>query len=108
MTIYASPLPKLVVPKRSTFTHIFGPDDPFPPSSTALIDAPTGEVVTRAQLKRSILGFAWGVRIGLSKLGGVNLKRGDTALIFSPNSIQFPVVSLGLVRPLPFALGFFL
>jgi len=97
MTIYTSPYPKLDIPKHSVFTHLFGPHDPFSPSSTALIDGITGEVVTRAQLKASILTFAYGIRNTLKSLGGVNLNRGDTALVFSPNSIIYPVVSLGLV-----------
>ena len=97
MTIYTSPYPNLDVPKHSVFTHLFGPDDPFPHSSTALIDGITDQVVTRAQLKVSILTFAYGIRNTLNSLGGVNLNCGDTALVFSPNSIIYPVVSLGMV-----------
>lgn len=98
MTVYKSPYPDIVVPKHSVFTHLFGPSDPFPPSSIALIDGITDERITRAQLKASALTFAWGIRNRLGELGSSNLKRGDTALIFSSNSILYPVVSLGLVN----------
>lgn len=98
MSIYKSHLPNIDVPKHSVFEHIFPTtNDPFPESSTALVDAITGEVTTRGQLKRAALTFAYGVRNSLTALGGTNLKRGDTALVFSPNSVLYPIVSLGLV-----------
>ncbi|KAF8326387.1 uncharacterized protein EI90DRAFT_2930282 [Cantharellus anzutake] len=96
MTIYTSPLPRLTVPKRSVFTHLFGREDPFDPSSTALIDGLTSEVITRGQLRAQILTFTWGIRHELVNLGGRNLRRGETALVFSPNFLLFPVISLGL------------
>ena len=100
MTIYRSPIPDVPTPDESLFTFLFeGKVDREIPSTTpAFIDAPTGRTVTRAQLKATCLSLGWGLRnILANKLGGVELTRGDTVMIFSPNSFAWPFALLGSI-----------
>lgn len=67
----------------------------FPASMRAMIDAATGTTLSRSQLKTLTLSFAHGLRTHPST--GPFSKRGDTVLIFSPNSLAWPVVLFGSV-----------
>ncbi|KAF9447183.1 AMP binding protein [Macrolepiota fuliginosa MF-IS2] len=94
--IYTSPGSSVTVPDCSIFTFLFGSSDPtligpYPASQPAFIDASTGTTVTRIQLKQLALQFGYGLR---SVFGA---KRGDTILVYSPNSIHWPVVIFGAV-----------
>lgn len=94
--IYTSPASSVHIPDQSIFTHLFGSNDPtlvgpFPASHPAFIDASTGTTITRGQLKDLALQFGFGLR---SIFGS---KRGDTILVYSPNSIAWPVVVFGAV-----------
>lgn len=95
MKIYPSKIPSVPLVDKSIFTHLFPKHDRFPGTSTAFIDTETGYTITRTQLKHLCLELAWGLRNQLPKLGGVSLKRGDTVMIFSPNSIAWPVMLHG-------------
>lgn len=95
--IYTSPFADVPIVNRSIFTHLFLSDKPdsiggFPPSSPAFIDAPTGTTLTRGQVKQLALSLAFGIR----NYRPCPVTRGDTALIFSPNSLAWPVVLFGL------------
>ncbi|KAJ7199315.1 AMP binding protein [Mycena haematopus] len=99
-TIYTSPHPEVSIAKTSVFTHVFtsrGPGDigGFPASMKAFIDSVSGAYITRAQLLNLALAFAH----GLSNHPNTKLfaKRGDTVLIYSPNSLAWPVVLFGCV-----------
>ena len=100
MTIYRSPIPDVTIPNESLFTFIFEGkvDAEIPPTMPAFIDAPTGRTITRAELKTACLSLGWGLRnVFANKLGGVEITRGSTVLIFSPNSLAWPVALFGSI-----------
>lgn len=97
MKVYTSNLPRMIVPERSIFTHLFPDKEPYPGSTPAFIDAETGRTVTREQLRTLSLQLGWSMRNNLQKLGGPLLKRGDTVMVFSPNSIAFPIAMFGSI-----------
>jgi len=100
MTIYRSPVPNVAVPNESLFTFIFEGkvDREIPGSTRAFIDAPTGRTITRAELKAACLSLGWGLRnVFANKLGGVEITRGDTVMIFSPNSFAWPLALFGSI-----------
>ncbi|CAA7259028.1 unnamed protein product [Cyclocybe aegerita] len=97
--IYTSQFPSVPVHDRSLFTHLFhstpgtnnvgGYDGSLP----AFVDAPTGTTITRVQLKQLALQLGAGLRAHPA----LNAKRGDTVLIYSANSLTWPVVLFGSV-----------
>jgi hypothetical protein len=92
--IYRSPYPNIPVPDRSVFTHLFHSGEPnlvggFPASSTAYVDAPTGTTLSRAQVKSFALQLAHSLR------SAYQVRRGDVALVYSQNSLSWPVVLFG-------------
>ncbi|KAK2463157.1 hypothetical protein APHAL10511_004812 [Amanita phalloides] len=96
--IYKSPVPSVPVVQRSLYTHLFASADPnlvgqFPGSTPAFVDAPSGTTLTRADLKRLTLAFGHGIRNHPQTAA----ERGDTILIYSDNSLSWPVVVLGSV-----------
>lgn len=97
MTIYRSNIPSVEIPDCSIYTHVFSSINSYPSSTPAFVDAETGTTITRADLHRLTLELGWGLRNELSKLGGPALTRGDTVMVFSPNSIVYPVMLFGSV-----------
>jgi len=100
MTIYRSPIPDVALPNESLFTFIFEGkvDAEIPATTPAFIDAPTGRTITRAELKAACLSLGWGLRnVFANEFGGVELTRGSTVLIFSPNSLAWPVALFGSI-----------
>lgn len=109
--IYRSHLPDVPVVRRSIFTHLLGegPDGlvgGFPGTLPAFIDAPTSFTLSRAELRALALRLAYGltsaeslIRIPLyaNKADWRTLKKGDTVLIYSPNSIAWPPLLFGAV-----------
>lgn len=94
--IYTSPFPSSPVADTSIITRLFAGDAPglvggFPASSIAFVDAKSSTKLTRAEFKRLVLAFAHGLRYHPQ----VSFKRGDTVLVFSPNSLAWPVVLYG-------------
>ncbi|KAF7316064.1 AMP binding protein [Mycena indigotica] len=67
----------------------------FYPSTRAkaFIDGRTGTTITRGQLKHLCLSLAYGLKEHPTT--SVFAKRGDTVLIFSPNSLAWPVLLHG-------------
>ncbi|KAJ7735764.1 AMP binding protein [Mycena metata] len=99
-TIYKSPYPDVHIPKTSVFTHVFasrGPGDVggFPGATKAFVDAASGAYLTRAQLRDLALTFGHGLRTHPATKPLA--RRGDTLLIYSPNSLAWPVVLFGSV-----------
>lgn len=96
--IYTSPVSAVPTYKRSIFTHLFssssesGTIGGYPASHPAFIDAATGTTITREHLKHLALSFGHGL---LSHPQLVRQKRGDTLLIYSANSVTFPVAMYG-------------
>ncbi|TFK58423.1 acetyl-CoA synthetase-like protein, partial [Pluteus cervinus] len=98
--IYHSSIPSVPIVSTSVYTHLFSasPNDPtsvggYPGSSPAFIDAPSGTTLTRTQLKNLSLSFAFGIRNHPTTRANV----GDTVLIYSQNSLHWPVVLFGCV-----------
>lgn len=83
--IYTSELPDPPLPRQSIFHHLFpeldGPCD-IKPSDPQLIDALTGKVVSRENVRLNAQKLAGGLR----KLG---LKRGDVVGVVGVNSIEW-------------------
>ena len=101
MRIYRSAEPPLPVVQESIFTHVFGPDfNKHPGHAPAYIDAASGFTLTRSQARSLSLSFAYGLRHAFAQMGGVALSRGDVVMVYSPNSIAWPIVlhetSLGM------------
>jgi 4-coumarate--CoA ligase len=117
--IYTSSIPAVPVRAQSTFTHILSTVSPspfasnspgnvggFPGSAPAFIDAASGATLTRAHLKQLALSFAYGLLnhpnlVVPPNAGGsapsTPLVRGDVVMIFSSNSIMWPVLLHGSI-----------
>lgn len=90
MTIYTSPYPQVEVNLQSVYDFLLAPAKirDFK-DQAALVDATTGQQTTYAELAEESLRFA----DGLTSVA--KLRRGDSILIFSPNSILYPILLLG-------------
>jgi 4-coumarate--CoA ligase len=93
-TTYTSPIPSLNLASESLWTFLFQTTQ-HDPSLPAFIDAVTGRVLSRADLCKLSLEFAYGIRTRLPQRN--RLFRGDTAMIFSPNSLEWPIALFGLL-----------
>lgn len=93
-TIYTSPSPTFYLASESLWTFIFHTTQHYP-DLPAFIEAATGRVLSRAELRDLSLEFAHGIRTRLPQ--DSRLFRGDTAMIFSPNSFAWPIALLGLL-----------
>ncbi|KAJ4971104.1 hypothetical protein NE237_004203 [Protea cynaroides] len=90
--IYRSLRPSVVLPKdpsQSMIPFLFRNSSAYS-DKLALADGDSGETLTFAQFKSKVAKVAH----GLLRLG---IKKGDVVLIFSPNSIEFPLCFLGIV-----------
>lgn len=77
----------------STFSRSLGTE--YQDQPVAIIDAVSGQTISRTELRDKALRFAYGLR-NLSKFGkGEDLKRGDMVSVFSINTLDYPVVILG-------------
>ena len=98
MKIYTSPYPTKPFPDESLFTFLFETNfTEHLPTVAALIDATTGQIVTREELKSASLALGHGLRAEYAKMGGVPLGRGDVVMILSPNTVTFPVAMMGAI-----------
>ncbi|KAG6841958.1 hypothetical protein C0991_004446 [Blastosporella zonata] len=96
--IYTSPLPPTRVHRASTFTHLFDIDPTrpeliggFPGDLKAFIDAETGASITRRQTRDLALRVGWALR----NKEDIRARRGQVVMIFSPNSLSWPVALFG-------------
>ncbi|KAF8141258.1 AMP binding protein [Boletus edulis] len=113
MKLLTSPYPNVPLFRRSIFTHLLGttPDTPhliggFPASSPAFIDAATATVLSRATLRSYALQFAFSLHDLPAPLAYTpNPTTPSTVLIFSPNTIVWPILLHGVAAaglpPLP-------
>ncbi|KAA1470608.1 acetyl-CoA synthetase-like protein [Dentipellis sp. KUC8613] len=101
MVVYTSSYAPTAPPSSSIFSYLLSPTHPrstysqHPPSAPAFIDAASGRVLTRAALRSLALQLAHSLAHPPAPLRP--LARGDTALVFSPNSLAWPIALLGLV-----------
>jgi 4-coumarate--CoA ligase len=100
--IYTSPYPPLSLVSRSIFTDLLSESvNPkngnlvggFSAQRRAFIDATTGTSLNRRELRNLALALGF----GLKHDSRIKAKRGDTILIFSPNSLAYPVILLGAI-----------
>ncbi|KAF8448647.1 AMP binding protein [Boletus edulis BED1] len=104
MKLLTSPYPNVPLFRRSIFTHLLGttPDTPhliggFPASSPAFIDAATATVLSRATLRSYALQFAFSLHDLPAPLAYTpNPTTPSTVLIFSPNTIVWPILLHGV------------
>lgn len=96
--IYTSPLPPVPNVSTSIFTHLFfSPShDPslvggHPGSAKAFVDGNSGTALTRAQVKNLALSLGYGLRYHPAAAA----KRNDVVLVYSHNSLHWPVVVFG-------------
>ena len=100
MTVHRSAFPNLAIPDESLFTFLFEGkvDREIPGTTPVFVDAPTGRSITRSEFKTACLSLGWGLRNAFAKkLGGVEITRGDTVMIFSPNSFAWPFAVFGSI-----------
>lgn len=109
--IIRSTLPDVPVVRRSLFQHLLGEGldgsiGGFPGTLPAFTDAATSCTLSRADLRILALRIAYGltspespvqVPLYASKSSFRTLKKGDTVLIYSPNSIAWPPILFGVV-----------
>src|SRR6266545_3281493 len=88
--IYRSPYPDVPVPSVSLPDLVLGAARERG-SHPALVDGPSGRVMTYAELAEAVDGTA----AGLHRLG---LGRGDVAAICAPSCVEFPVALLAAAR----------
>ncbi|KAJ7185860.1 AMP binding protein [Mycena filopes] len=98
--IYTSDFPDTPILHTSIFTRVFGAQAPgdiggFPASKKAFVDAATETALTRGDLLRLSLSFGHGIRE--HPVTAPFTRRGDTMLIYSQNSLAWPVVLFGCV-----------
>ncbi|CAE6536844.1 unnamed protein product [Rhizoctonia solani] len=89
--IYKSQYPDYVIPRQSVVSNLFRGESPYADSLPAFIEAATGLTLSRGDVKDLTFRVASGVRNVLGT------KRGDTVMIFSPNSIAWPFTLFGCV-----------
>lgn len=90
--VFRSLRPPVLLPKDpnlSMLSFLFRNASSFA-DKRALVDSHTGETLTFAQFKSKVSKVAH----GLLQLG---IKKNDVVLIFSPNSIQFPLCFFGII-----------
>ena len=96
MRIYPSSFPPVPTVNESVYTNLFRRHyDKYSPDSPAFIDAANGFTITRSQARDLSLSFAYGLRHAFEQAGGVPLARGDAVMIFSPNTIAWPIILFG-------------
>ncbi|KAL5527262.1 hypothetical protein ACEPAG_6053 [Sanghuangporus baumii] len=94
--IYKSILPPVEIPDVSVYSYLFPRVDKYPENSPAFIDPDTGVTLTRGELRAKSRELAHGLRNTLhAKFGGPKLARGDVVLVFSPNTVAYPILLFG-------------
>ena len=101
--IYTSLTPSIPIPTTSVFTLLFQADPStayigrFPGSYPAFIDANTATTLSRATLRSLSLSLGYGLTQSTTYPGLHKLAKGDTIMIFSPNSLAWPIILFGSV-----------
>ncbi|CUA68067.1 hypothetical protein RSOLAG22IIIB_07742 [Rhizoctonia solani] len=89
--IYKSAYPDRVIPRESVFSKLFPKIPEYDETLPAFIDALNGRTVSRGEVKALSLRLAYGLQRTLG------IKRGETVMLFSPNSLIWPVAMLGCI-----------
>jgi hypothetical protein len=90
------PIPSNVPPSgRIVYDHVLPEKTAFDPNSPAFIDGITGRIITRAELRRDTLRLGQGIHELKPRDAGREGKE-PVVLIFSPNTMDYPVQFLGV------------
>jgi acyl-CoA synthetase (AMP-forming)/AMP-acid ligase II len=90
------PIPSTLPPSgRIVYDHVLPEKTAFDPNSPAFIDGITGRIITRAELRRDTLRLGQGIHELKSRGAGREGKE-PVVLIFSPNTMDYPVQFLGV------------
>ncbi|KAL5639027.1 hypothetical protein ACGC1H_003414 [Rhizoctonia solani] len=89
--IYKSAYSDCIIPRESVFSKLFPKKPEFDEALPAFIDAVNGRALSRGDVKDLSLRLAYGLQRTLG------VKRGETVMIFSPNSLVWPVAMLGCI-----------
>jgi 4-coumarate--CoA ligase len=97
--IYPSTIPSVPVVTENIYTHLFYADlkqpglvGGFSGAAPAFIDAHSGATLSRYRLYELTSSLAYSLRHHPFFVDGSSLRRGDTVLIYSPNSLTYPIV----------------
>ena len=88
---YTSPFPPLDIPKHDIFTHVLGGLTQDEASLPALTELTTDATVSYGELRERAESFA-------AALAARGIGKGDVVALQVPNSINFAVALLGIVR----------
>ena len=88
--VYSSPYPDLDIPQTNVLTYLFPPGEE-PQSESLWFDAKKN---SSNLSPKQALQWIKRLSFGLERLG---LKKGDVAMIYTPNQIFVPVAYLGIV-----------
>jgi len=92
--VYKSSWPSVPIVLESVFTHIFKDTEKL--DRLAFIDAASGRNFTQRDVRDRALSLGYGLLHEVHKGGsGVQLRRGDTIMVFSQNHFLFPVLVFG-------------
>ena len=93
-TVYKSAWPPVPIVQESVFTHIFKNTEKQ--DLVAFIDAASGREFTQRDVRDRALSLGHGLLHEVYKNGsGVQLRRGDTLMVFTQNHFLFPVLIFG-------------
>ena len=95
MAPFKSPYPPVSFPDESYATFLLR--DTYSPDTAAYIDGITGESVTRKEQKARVMSLARGLR-NVERVGLLPLHKGTNVVVYSPNSLLYPVVMIAMVR----------
>ena len=94
-TVYKSSWPSVPIVLESVFSHVFKNTEKL--DRLAFIDAASGQKFTQRDVRDRALSLGYGLLHETHKDGsGVQLRRGDTVMVFSQNHFLFPVLVFGL------------
>ncbi|KAF8315206.1 AMP binding protein [Clavulina sp. PMI_390] len=85
---------KITVPRVSAFSYCFPAGLDAKDNSPAFIDASTDTQLTRGEVKDKALKLAYSLRTLSSLSHGEDLTENSSFLIFSPNHLLYPIVTL--------------
>ncbi|GAA5897590.1 hypothetical protein JCM6882_003526 [Rhodosporidiobolus microsporus] len=88
MTVYTSPWPEVELPECSVWEKIWSNPQGQEDEATAVLDATTGQTLSRLELRTLAQRLAHGLR------DTARLSPGDVVCLFSPNSLDYPTIVL--------------
>ncbi|KIY63213.1 AMP binding protein [Cylindrobasidium torrendii FP15055 ss-10] len=96
--VYTSPFPDIQLASSSIFTHFLNTDKEgyvghHPAHWPAYIESFSGTAISRAQLRTHALSLGY----ALQHHPHYPAKRGDVTMLYSPNSVSFPLVVFGCI-----------